>query len=154
MGSQKKRRKAGIALEEQAIRVLRAAGLSRRKTRKRESDEVDMLFGNADLLMRTWHVRFKDCEELTLDDAATEVGVAQGYGNRVALVAGTGRVSAAASRYAAHVTSKTCFQVILLDGRKLRQVERDPRRLRETIAIQAPLALVAVPAKRRHPDFQ
>jgi hypothetical protein len=149
MKLQGKARRRGIALERQAIRILRAAGLSHLRTRKRRRSEVDMLFRGRELLMRTWHVRFKDCEELRMEDAAREVGIAQGYGNRVALVATTGRVSPAASRYAAYVTSRTVFQVILLDGPNLRCLERSPRRLRETIAIQAPLALVTVPARQR-----
>jgi hypothetical protein len=153
VSAQARTKRCRTVLEKRAIRILSGAGLSHRRTRKQQDGNVDMLFESGELLMRTWHVRFKQCAELTMDDAATEVGIAQGCGNRVALVAGTGRISSAARRYAAYVTARTHFQVILLDGPDLQRAEHNPRRLRETIAIQAPLALVTVPAKQRHPSF-
>ena len=129
------------SLETKAINILGAVGLSHRKTRKRRSKDVDMVFGRNDFPFGAWNVRFKVCNELSLDDVATEVGIAQGDGNRVALVASTGRVNSAARKYAAYVSDKTRFQVIVLDGRELARMERNPRCIRRTLAAQTSLAM-------------
>jgi hypothetical protein len=128
-------------LETKAINILGAVGLVHRKTRKRRSKDVDMVFGRDDFPFGAWNVRFKVCDELSLDDVATEVGIAQGNGNRVALVASTGRVNSAAKNYAAYVSDKTRFQVIVLDGRDLVSMERNPRCVRRTLAAQTNFAL-------------
>jgi hypothetical protein len=128
-------------IETKARKILGAVGLSHQKTRKRRSKDVDMVFGCDDFPFGVWNVRFKVCDELSLDDVATEVGIAQGNGNRVALVFSTGRVSPAARNYAAYVSDKTRFQVIVLDGRDLVRMERNPCCVRRTLATQTDLAL-------------
>jgi hypothetical protein len=132
-------------LETKAINILGAVGLSHRKTRKRRSKDVDMVFGRSDFPFGAWNVRFKVCNELSLDDVATEVGIAQGDGNHVALVATTGRVSSAARNYAGYVSDKTRFQVIVIDGRELARMERNPRCIRRTLANQTSLAMFLPP---------
>lgn len=102
---------------------------------------MDMVFGRDDFPFGAWNVRFKVCDELSLDDVATEVGIAQGNGNRFALVASTGRVNSTARNYAAYVSDKTRFQVIVLDGRDLVCMERNPRCVRRTLAAQTNFAL-------------
>ncbi|SRR6266550_2664666 len=129
------------SLETRAINILGAVGLLRRRTRKRRSKDVDMVFGRDDFPFGAWNVRFKVCDELSLDDVATEVGIAQGNGNRVALVASTGKVNSAARNYAAYISDKTRFQVIVLDGRDLARMERNPRSVRRTLAAQTDLAM-------------
>jgi hypothetical protein len=128
-------------LEKKARKILGAVGLLHRKTRKRQSKDVDMVFGRDDFPFGAWNVRFKVCDELSLDDIATEVGIAQGNGTRVALVASTGRVNPAAKSYAAYVSNKTRFQVIVLDGQDLARMERNPRCIRRTLAAQTDFAL-------------
>jgi len=128
-------------LEKNARKILGAVGLLHRKTRKRRSKDVDMVFDRDDFPFGAWNVRFKVCDELSLDDVATEVGIAQGDSNRVALVASTGRVNPAAKNYAAYVSDKTRFQVIVLDGRDLVRMERNPHCVRRTLAAQTDFAL-------------
>lgn len=99
-----------------------------------------MVFGRDDFPFGAWNVRFKACDELTLDDVATEVGIAQGDGNRIALVASTGEVNPAAKRYAAYVSANTRFQVIVLDGDDLTHMARSRRCVRQTLATQTALA--------------
>lgn len=106
-----------------------------------------MVFGREDFPFGAWNVRFKACDELTLDDVATEVGIAQGDGNRFALVACTGQVNAAARRYAAYVSDNTRFQVIVLDGDDITRMARNQRCVRQTFAAQTALALF-LPADR------
>lgn len=125
-------------LELRAKNILAAVGVSHRRTRKRRSTDVDMVFGRDDFPLGAWNVRFKVCDEVNLDDVATEVGIAQGNGNRVVIVAGTGRVSSSAKNYAAYISYSTRFQVIVLDGRDLVQMERNPRCVRATLAAQTP----------------
>lgn len=100
-----------------------------------------MVFGRDDFPFGAWNVRFKDCNELSLDDVATEVGIAQGDGNRISIVASTGKVNSAARNYAARVSDNTRFQVIVLDGCDLARMERDPRCIRRTLATQTSLAM-------------
>ena len=100
-----------------------------------------MVFGCDHFPFGAWNVRFKACDELTLDDVATEVGIAQGDDNRLALVASTGEVSVAARRYAAYVSDKTRFQVILLDGRDLALMECNPRCIRRKLVARTKFAL-------------
>jgi hypothetical protein len=142
------------SLELKAKNILAAVGLSHRKTRERRSKDVGMVFGRGDFPFGAWNVRFKVCDELSLDDVATEVGIAQGDGNRVVLVAGSGRVSSSARNYAAYVSDRTRFQVIVLDGRDLVRMERNPRCVRPTLAAQTPLVslLPGVRKSRRRPQ--
>ena len=99
-----------------------------------------MVFGCDDFPFGAWNVRFKVCDELTLDDVATEVGIAQGDRNRIALVASTGEVNPAAKRYAAYISANTRFQVIVLDGNDLTRMARSKRCVRQTLVAQAALA--------------
>lgn len=111
---------------------------------------MDMVFGRHDSQLGSWNVRFKACDELTLDDVATEVGIAQGDGNRIALVASTGEVNPAARRYAAYVSANTRFQVIVLDGDDLTRMARSRRCVRKTLVAQTALASLLPEA----PNFQ
>src|SRR5205823_11355699 len=98
-------------LEKIAKDALLPFGMRHQRTRLRKKERegvvVDMVFTSEQLRFPVWHFRFKDCAEVSLDDVATEVGIAQGFGNRVAIIAGTGRTSNAARKYAALVNSKT-----------------------------------------------
>jgi hypothetical protein len=142
------------SLELNAEHILAAVGLSHRRTRKRRIKEVDMVFGRHDFPFGAWNVRFKVCDELTLDDVATEVGIAQGDGNRFALVACTGKVTATARRYAAYVSANTRFQVMVLDGDDLKLMASNHRRVRPTLAAQTPLVslLPEVRKSRQRPQ--
>jgi len=106
-----------------------------------------MVFGRHGFPFGDWNVRFKVCDELTLDDVAQEVGIAQGDGNRIALVASTGEMNPAAKRYAAYVSDKTRFHIIVLDGRDLSRMERNPRSVRRTLAAQTALVLLLPEAR-------
>jgi len=116
---------------------------TRLRKKEREGVVVDMVFTSEQLRFPVWHFRFKDCAEVSLDDVATEVGIAQGFGNRVAIIAGTGRTSNAARKYAALVNSKTAFQVAIIGRRDLVRSQRKPSHLVRLIGRQAPLALLA-----------
>ncbi len=107
-----------------------------------------MVFGCDDFPFGAWNVRFKACNELTLDDVATEVGIAQGDGNRIALVASTGEVNPAAKRYAAYVSANTRFQVIVLDGDDLTRMTRSKRCVRQTLAVQTALVSLLPEARK------
>src|SRR5437899_7013742 len=91
------------ALEHLAAKVLKALGLQHQRTRLRiggvSGAVVDTFFKSSRLRFRTWHVRCTDSGQLSLDDAATEVGIAQGSGNRVAVVISSGKISKAARKY-------------------------------------------------------
>src|SRR6266700_5277285 len=91
-------------LEKIAKDALLPFGMRHQRTRLRKKERegvvVDMVFTSEQLHFPVWHFRFKDCAELSLDDVATEVGIAQGFGNRIAFIAGTGKICAAAKRYA------------------------------------------------------
>lgn len=135
-------------LETKAVKILGAVGLSHQRTRKRRRNDVDMLFGRHNFPFGAWNVRFKACDELTLDDVATEVGMAQGDGNRMVLVASTGEVNPAARRYAAYVSANTRFQVIVLDGGDLTRMARSRQCVRQTLTAQS--ALVSLLPKARN----
>ena len=85
---------------------------------------------------------------MSLDDAATEVGIAQGSGNRVAVVISTGKVSKAAREYARCVNGNSPFSVILLGKADLATICRRKNTLSHLIADQAPVALVAAAPHR------
>jgi hypothetical protein len=107
-----------------------------------------MVFGRDDFPFGAWNVRFKVCDELSLDDVATEVGIAQGDGNRFALVASTGQVSAAARRYASYVSANSRFQVIVLDGGDLTRMARSRQCVRQTLAAQTTLVSLLPEARK------
>lgn len=130
------------------MNILGAVGLLHQKTRKRRIKDVDMIFRSRDFPFGDWNVRFKVCDELNLDDVATEVGIAEGNGNRIALVATTGKIHSEARSYAAYVSRKTRFQAIVLGGRELARMERKPEFVREALVAQADLARFLPAAKR------
>ncbi len=109
------RRRCGH-LERTTIRSLASIGLQHQSTRLRKSDQsgltIDMIFCSGRLRFSTWHVRLRDSRQILVDDAATEVGIAQGYGSRVAVVLGTGRITRKAKEYAALVNSNTPFYLV------------------------------------------
>ena len=76
-----------------------------------------------------------------VDDAATEVGIAQGYGSRVAVVLGTGRITRKAKEYAALVNSNTPFYLVLL-GRQFQAAYKHRHRITRAVERQVPLALL------------
>jgi hypothetical protein len=104
---------------------------------------VDTAFKSSRLRFRTWHVRCKDSGQLNLDDAATEVGIAQASGNRVAVIISTGKVSKAAREYAHCVNGNSPFSVILLGREELATIRRQKNALARLMEHQAPVALVA-----------
>jgi len=122
-----------------------AIGLRHQRTRLRKRDytglAIDMVFRSKRLRFPTWHVRLKDSREIPIDEVATEVGIAMGRGNRVAVVLGTGRFSQDAKRYAALVNESTPFQVVLA-GRHFQTARERRNKLARTIKRQAPLALL------------
>ena len=133
-------------LERLAAKVLEPIGLQHQRTRLRTGSAsgavVDTFFKSSRLRFRTWNVLCKDSGQLSLDDAATEVGIAQGSGNRVAVVISTGKVSETAREYARCVNSTSPISVILLGKADLAAIRRREDALSRLIERQAPTALV------------
>ena len=141
------------ALEHLAAKVLEPLGFQEQRTRLRTGGAsgavVDAAFNSNRLRFRTWHVRCTDSGQLGLDDAATEVGIAQGSGNRVAVVIGTGKVSKAAREYAHCVNGNSPFSLILLGREELATIRRRKNALARLIEHQAPVALMAAGPHRK-----
>jgi hypothetical protein len=131
---------------------LEPLGLQHQRTRLRTGRAsgavVDTAFESNRLRFPTWHVRCKDSGQLSLDDAATEVGIAQGFGNRVAVVISTGKVSKAAREYAQCVNGDSPFNLILLGKADLATIRRRKNGLARLIEHQAPIALMAASPHR------
>lgn len=134
-------------LKRLAARVLEPLGPWRQRTRLRtggaSGTAVDAFLKSNQLRFQTSHVRCEDSDQLSHDDAVTEVGIDQGSGSRVAVVISTGNVSESAREYARCVNGNSPFNVILLGKTDLATIRRRKNALSRMIADQAPVALVA-----------
>ncbi|HNZ74516.1 MAG TPA: hypothetical protein PKN20_00160 [Verrucomicrobiota bacterium] len=130
-----------------AAHSLKPIGLRYQRTRtcrfSRGNPFIDTLFQSSRLWFSKWHVCCQDSPELTLDQAATEVGIAHGSGNRVALLITTGRINPTAAKYATIVSATSQFSVILLRSADLKAPHPSRSDVARVIRAQALLALLA-----------
>ncbi len=121
----------GKALELLVIYLSRLLDLDFKGWRLRSSDtggaEVDVILEGARLIFSRWQVQAKNTSVVHLDDLAKEVGLSLTFlYSNVVMAVTTGRFTKDAIAYATHVMKNSNLHVILLDGKHLERIAKDP----------------------------
>lgn len=123
----------GRALEELAIYLCRLLDLKFRSWRLRGQAtggaEVDVLMEGDRFIFSRWQVQCKNTGLVRTDDVAKEVGLAIHLKSNVILVVSTGDFAKDARKYADAIMKSTNLQIILLDGRDLKVLTKEPTRI-------------------------
>lgn len=136
----------GVALEALAFYFCRRLDLSFVKWRLRSNStggaEVDMIVEGTRILFRRWQIQCKNTTTISTDVLAKEVGVATTIRSNVILLITTGEIGNAARGFAKKVMEKTEIYVIMMSGKDLHAVVKDPAKLMEILNHQAENAKV------------
>lgn len=140
----------GIALELLAVNLAVDLGLTPLRLRVRGvatgGAEVDLIAEGAHLWFSRWLFQCKNTRSVGVTVLAKEVGMATLLQAHVIVIATTGIVSKTVSAYARRITETTPFQVVLIDGKVLKEYRaRGAMALRERFRDNA---LTAVTLKR------
>lgn len=120
----------GLALEALAFKLMRLLDMTYVATRLRGAAtggaEVDLIFESSRLVFSRWQVQCKNTAHVTLDDVAKEVGLTHMLKSSVIVVVGTGEIGPAARGYANTVMKGSNLCVVLVNGRDLAAIEKQP----------------------------
>lgn len=132
----------GLALEALAIRLMRLIDLQYVATRLRASStggaEVDVIFESARLVFSRWQVQCKNCDRVSLEDVAKEVGLTHMLKSNVIIIVSTGKVGPEARKYANRIMADSNLAIAMVDRDDL-----------DTI-LATPPAIVAVLNREAH----
>ncbi len=122
--------KRGLALEALAFKLMRFLDMTYVATRLRGTAtggaEVDLIFESSRLVFSRWQVQCKNTASVALDDVAKEIGLTHMLKSNVIVVVGTGEIGPAARRYANKVMTDSNLCIVLLDGRDVTSIEKNP----------------------------
>ena len=131
----------GLALEALAVKLMRHVDLIYVTTRLRGADtggtEVDAVFESAHLAFSRWQIRCKRTDCVSLDDMATEVGIAQFLKTNAVVMASTGRISDGARHYANRVMTESNLCIVMVDGDDLDRIETSVTAIRDVFRREA-----------------
>jgi len=131
----------GIALEALAFYFSRRLDLQFVKWRLMGSAaggaEVDMIVEGARLLFSRWQIQCKNTKKVSTDDLAKEVGVATAIRSGVILLISTGDIGPTVHKFAKKVMENTAMQIVLIDGKILKELTQDPEKLTAELSAQA-----------------
>jgi hypothetical protein len=122
----------GKALEALAFHLMRLLNLQFLAWRKRPKEtggfEVDLIVEDARINFSRWQIQCKNTPDsaVRIEDVAKEVGLALTLRSNVILVVTTGRFGRDAKTYADDVMKSSSLNVILLDGKELREIIASP----------------------------
>ncbi len=135
----------GLALEALAFYLMRLIDLTYVATRLRGEAtggaEVDLIFEGARLIFSRWQILCRDTPVISLDDAATAVGLMIHSRSHVAILIGTRAISDAARKYARLVREQYGKQLIIAGREELLRVATGATSFRQLLEDQAPVAL-------------
>lgn len=134
----------GKALEALAAKLSFVAGLEYRAWRLRGTAtggaEVDLLVESYKPVFLRWIIQCKNTSAVRLDDVAKEVGLAVEMDANVVVVVSTGRFSADAIEHAKSVMKRTNLTVVLMDGRDINSIAKNPAAIFDILHRRAKLA--------------
>lgn len=126
----KDRYRAGLALEALAFKIMRLLDMTYVATRLRANQtggaEVDLVFESARLVFFRWQIQCKNTARVSLDDVAKEVGLTHFLKSNVIVIVTTGEISSEARRYANKIMADSNLAIVMLDGRDLIEISRQP----------------------------
>lgn len=132
---------AGLGLEALAFKLMMLLDLTYVATRLREEStggaEVDLVFESARLVFSRWQVQCKNTARVSLDDVAKEVGLTHFLKANVILVVTTGKIGAAARKFADKIMVDSNLCIALLDGEALERIADEPAHLVDALTFQA-----------------
>ncbi|MCZ2114924.1 MAG: restriction endonuclease [Anaerolineae bacterium] len=135
------RHEKGLALEALAFYLGRLLMLDFVQWRLRSAQtggaELDVIMENRNLVFSRWQIQCKNSNQATLEDIAREVGIAQVIKSNVILIITTGRIGAAAIRFAETVMRETNLYIALLNGQDLNRINSNPSDIMEILSQQA-----------------
>lgn len=136
---------AGLGLEALAFKLMRSLGMTYVATRLRVQDtggaEVDLIFESARLLFSRWQVQCKRTARVALDDVAKEVGLTHFLKSNAIVVVTTGDVSTQARRYANKIMRDSNLCIVLITGRDLAAIQKNPASIVDTFRREAEYAM-------------
>jgi len=134
----------GKALEALAAKLAFLLGLEYRHWRLRGTvtggAEVDLIVESVRPVFLRWNIQCKNTASVRLDDVAKEVGIAVEMASNVVVVVSTGRFSADAREHAKHVMARTNLSVVLIEGRDLDEIAKNPAAVVDVVDRSAALA--------------
>lgn len=120
----------GLALEALAFKLMRLIDLIYVGTRLRGTAtggaEVDVIFESDRLVFSRWQVQCKNTAQVSLDDVAKEVGLTHLLKSNVVVVVTTGQIGPKARSYADQVMKDSNLCVVMIDGRDIAKVAKNP----------------------------
>ena len=126
----KEKYEAGLGLEALAFKLMRSLGMTYVATRLRVQDtggaEVDLIFKSARLIFSRWQVQCKRTARVALDDVAKEVGLTHFLKSNAIVVVTTGDFSSQARRYANKIMQDSNLCIVLITGRDLAAIQKNP----------------------------
>jgi site-specific DNA-methyltransferase (cytosine-N4-specific) len=120
----------GLAVEALGLRLMRFLDLEYVTTPLRGfatgGSEARLLFHSSRFVHPRWQVQCKNTASVALDDVAKEVGLTHMLKSNVIVVVGTGDIGSVARRYVNKVMTDSNLCVVLLDGRDVTLIEKNP----------------------------
>ena len=120
----------GKALEKVAIHLTRLLDLRFVAWRHRWTEtggaEVDHIAEGTNLAFARWQIQCKNTPTVSHGDVAREVGLVDDYRSNVVMLVTTGKFSGPAKTYVENRMKKSHLNFVLVDGRDLRRIAKDP----------------------------
>ena len=139
------RHKKGLALEMLAIHLCRLLGLRVTHWRRRAADtggaEVDVLADGMNYVFTRWQIQCKNTPTVGHDDVARELGIVGHTRANVVMIVTTGRFAKPASDLAESEMGRSSTTLVLLDGRDLARIVRDPSSIGQVLRQHAQRAM-------------
>lgn len=88
--------------------------------------EVDLIFESGRLVFSRWQVQCKNSAKVSLDDVAKEVGLTHMLKSNVIVIVGTGKIGPVARKYANKVMTDSNLCLVLLNGKDIAAIEKNP----------------------------
>jgi site-specific DNA-methyltransferase (cytosine-N4-specific) len=120
----------GLALEALAFRLMWIVGLNYLGTRltgdRTSGAEVDLMFDSAFPIYSRWQVQCKNTSDVSLEDVAKEVGLAQYLRTNAIVIVTTGKIGRSARRYADNIMRNTNLAILMIEGKDIQAVLKSP----------------------------
>lgn len=144
----------GRALEILAIRICQLLDLQFYGWRETDENvvaggEVDGFMHTARLIYSRWQIQCKASDKITYETIAKEVGVAEVTLANVILIVGTGTITDGANTYRQRIVGKSPLNIIIIDGKLLAEIVKNPATITTILRDQAANAMNTKPKPDR-----
>jgi site-specific DNA-methyltransferase (cytosine-N4-specific) len=131
----------GEALELLVMHLCRLLGLWLIAWRHRWTEtggaEVDVLAEGTNYVFTRWEVQCKNTKTVSIEDLLREVALAEFYHANVVMVITTGKFSKSARYFAERKMERSSLNVVLVDGRDVSQIVKNPANIGEILRAHA-----------------